>query len=118
MPATSLADTESAAANAFIARWQGVTYTNASKLASPQSFVTELCALLGVPAPLPSGAQDYQFERPITFQHGDASTSAGRPQRAMTLAIVKVLPEPVTPSKVWYARPSLMPSTSLSIAAG
>ena len=30
-----------------------------------------------------------------------ASTSAGRPVRAMTLAIVKVLPEPVTPSSVW-----------------
>ena len=30
-----------------------------------------------------------------------ASTSAGRPVRAMTLAIVYVLPEPVTPSSVW-----------------
>ena len=29
-----------------------------------------------------------------------ASTSAGRPVCAITLAIVKVLPEPVTPSKV------------------
>ena len=36
----------------------------------------------------------------------------------MTLAIVKVLPEPVTPSSVWNDRPSSMPSTSVSIAVG
>ena len=36
----------------------------------------------------------------------------------MTFAIVKVLPEPVTPSSVWKARPSWMPSTSLAIASG
>ena len=30
-----------------------------------------------------------------------ANTIAGRPSRAITLAIVKVLPEPVTPSRVW-----------------
>jgi hypothetical protein len=30
-----------------------------------------------------------------------AKTMAGRPVRAITLAIVKVLPEPVTPSSVW-----------------
>ncbi len=34
------------------------------------------------------------------------------------LAIVKVLPEPVTPSSVWNARPSSTPSTSVSIAVG
>ena len=34
-----------------------------------------------------------------------ASTSAGRPVRAMTLAIVYVLPEPVTPSSVWNDKP-------------
>src|SRR5438105_3152959 len=45
-------------------------------------------------------------------------TSAGRPSWAMTLAIVKVLPEPVTPSKVWWGRPSPRPRTSCSIAAG
>ena len=43
---------------------------------------------------------------------------AGRPSRAITLAIVKVLPEPVTPSSVWNASPSSMPSTSCSIAVG
>ena len=61
------------AASAFIARWQGVT---ASELATAQSFVIELCALLGVEPPRHEA--HYQFERPITFTHGDGSTSAGR----------------------------------------
>jgi len=47
-----------------------------------------------------------------------AKTIAGRPSRAITLAMVKVLPEPVTPSKVWNTSPSRTPSTSLSMAAG
>ena len=47
-----------------------------------------------------------------------ASTSAARPVRAMTFAIVYVLPEPVTPSSVWYASPSVSPSISFSIASG
>ena len=63
------------AANAFIARWQGVT---ASELSSAQSFVRELCELLDVDAPHPTPEQDYMFERPITFRHGDGSSSAGR----------------------------------------
>ena len=64
---------DTAAAQAFIARWQGVT---ASELATAQSFVIELCALLGVDPP--THEPHYQFERPITFAHGDGSTSAGR----------------------------------------
>ena len=47
-----------------------------------------------------------------------ANTMAGRPILAMTLAIVKVLPEPVTPSSVWNARPSSMPSHSCAMAVG
>lgn len=62
-------------ADAFIARWQGVT---ASELSTSQSFLIDLCALLGVDTPHPTPAQDYMFERPITFAHGDGSTSAGR----------------------------------------
>jgi hypothetical protein len=62
----------------FIARWQGVALTAATELSSSQTFVLELCALLGVPTPLPTEAHDYMFERPITFAHGDGSTSAGR----------------------------------------
>ena len=64
-----------AAAQAFIARWQGVT---ASELATSQSFVIELCELLDVDRPHPSPEQAYEFERPVTFQHGDGSTSPGR----------------------------------------
>lgn len=60
---------------AFITHWQGVT---ASELSTAQSFVIDLCALLGVDKPHPTPTQDYMFERPITFQHGDGSTSAGR----------------------------------------
>ena len=62
-------------AKAFIARWQGVT---ASELATAQSFVLDLCELLEVAKPHATAAQDYMFERPITFTHGDGSTSPGR----------------------------------------
>ena len=65
-------------AHDFIARWQGVALTAATELSSSQTFVLELCALLGVPTPLPTPAHDYMFERPITFAHGDGSTSPGR----------------------------------------
>jgi hypothetical protein len=60
---------------AFIERWRGVT---ASELATAQSFVIEFCELLGVAKPHPTPEQDYMFERPVTFSHGDGSTSAGR----------------------------------------
>lgn len=59
----------------FIERWRGVT---ASELATAQSFVIELCELLGVEKPHPTDDQAYMFERPVSFQHGDGSTSAGR----------------------------------------
>ena len=67
--------TDAAAASAFINRWQGTT---ASELSTAQSFVRELCDLLGVANPHPTAALDYMFERPITFAHGDGSSSAGR----------------------------------------
>ena len=63
------------AADAFIARWQGIT---ASELSTSQSFLIDLCRLLGVDTPHPTPEQDYMFERPITFAHGDGSSSAGR----------------------------------------
>ncbi|MDP2811291.1 MAG: class I SAM-dependent DNA methyltransferase [Rhodocyclaceae bacterium] len=59
----------------FIARWAGVT---ASELATAQSFVIDLCRLLDVEAPHATPEQDYMFERPITFRHGDGGASAGR----------------------------------------
>jgi hypothetical protein len=66
---------QAASAAAFIARWRGVT---ASELSTSQSFVIQLCELLGVEPPHPTPDQRYMFERPITFQHGDGSTSPGR----------------------------------------
>ena len=36
----------------------------------------------------------------------------------MALAIVYVFPDPVTPSRVWYDKPSSTPATSASIACG
>lgn len=62
-------------AQAFIDKWTGVT---ASELSTSQSFLIDLCALLEVERPHPTPEQDYLFERPITFQHGDGSSSAGR----------------------------------------
>lgn len=66
------------AAAAFIARWAGAQATAATELATSQSFIAELCDLLGVPKPHPTADQSYQFERPVTFTHADGSTSAGR----------------------------------------
>src|ERR1700685_4754367 len=42
----------------------------------------------------------------------------GRSQRAMTFAMVNVLPEPVTPRSVWYRFPEERDPTSASIAWG
>ena len=41
-----------------------------------QSVVIELCDLLDVPRPHATAEQAYMFERPVTFRHGDGSTSA------------------------------------------
>jgi hypothetical protein len=51
---------------------------SASELATAQSFVLDFCDALGVAKPHPTPAQDYMFERPVTFVHGDGATSAGR----------------------------------------
>ncbi|MBS0485958.1 MAG: hypothetical protein JSS13_01320, partial [Proteobacteria bacterium] len=59
----------------FIAKWSGVT---ASELSTAQSFALDLCRLLGVDAPHPDAEQQYMFERPVAFAHGDGSSSAGR----------------------------------------
>ncbi|HET9032732.1 MAG TPA: DNA methyltransferase [Dokdonella sp.] len=63
------------AADDFIAKWQGIT---ASELSTSQSFLIDLCGLLGVESPHPDAEQAYMFERPISFVHGDGSTSPGR----------------------------------------
>ena len=64
-----------AAVEGFIGKWHGVT---ASELSTSQTFLIELCALLGVDTPHATPDQEYMFERPITFVHGDGGTSAGR----------------------------------------
>jgi hypothetical protein len=70
-----MADISKAASVDFIAKWSGVT---ASELSTAQSFVADLCRLLGVETPHPDTEQQYMFERPIVFSHGDGSTTAGR----------------------------------------
>ncbi len=62
-------------ASVFIAKWKDV---RASELSTSQSFLIDLCALLGVDTPHPTPAMDYMFERSVTFVHGDGSASAGR----------------------------------------
>ena len=47
-----------------------------------------------------------------------ASTRVGLLTFSMTLAIVKVLPEPVTPSRVCSSRPRFTPLARASIASG
>lgn len=59
----------------FILRWRGVA---ASELATAQTFVMDLCDLLNVPKPHATSDQEYMFERPVEFLHGDGSTSPGR----------------------------------------
>jgi hypothetical protein len=47
-----------------------------------------------------------------------AITKVGRFNRATTCAIVKVLPDPVTPSSTWPRAPSRIRAVNASIAAG
>ena len=71
-------DTNPEALDAFIERWREA---QAAEIANAQTFVIELCELLGVPRPDPATkdpARDgYVFERPVAFQDG-ASASGGR----------------------------------------
>src|SRR5512134_2066289 len=63
---------------AFIQRWEAA---DGSERANYQLFVSELCALLGVPAPDPAREDTrdnaYVFERRVTFRHGDGTESQG-----------------------------------------
>jgi restriction-modification enzyme MmeI-like protein len=64
---------------AFVERWEG---TGAQERANYVSFLKELCDVLEVPHPDPAGPDDelnaYVFERAVTFQNGDGTTSTGR----------------------------------------
>jgi hypothetical protein len=66
------------AVDAFIARWHGAS---GSERANYQLFLTELCALLGLPQPDPAREDTrdntYCFERRVIFQHGDGTQSQG-----------------------------------------
>lgn len=63
----------------FIARWKE---SGAAERANFQLFLGELCDLLGVERPHPAQADDrqnaYVFERAVTFQNPDGTTSPGR----------------------------------------
>lgn len=64
---------------AFIERWRG---SGAAEQANSQLFLGELCDLLGVPRPEPTRQDDaanaYVFEKGVTFNNGDGTTSFGR----------------------------------------
>ncbi len=64
-----------AAIERFITRW---TATTASELATAQTFVMDLCELLGVDKPHATADQEYMFERPLKEAHGDGSLSDRR----------------------------------------
>lgn len=63
----------------FLRRWEA---SGASERANYQLFLSELCDVLGVPRPDPARPEEvanaYVFEKPVTFSHGDGSTSHGR----------------------------------------
>ncbi len=62
----------------FISRWTTATGTEKSNY---QLFVTELCSFLAVPTPDPAREDTrengYVFERSVTFEYGDGTTSKG-----------------------------------------
>ncbi len=63
----------------FIARWQN---SAAAERANYALFLTQLCDLLGVPQPEPTQADvaqnAYVFERDVTFDQGDGTSTTGR----------------------------------------
>jgi hypothetical protein len=63
----------------FIERWEA---SGAAERANYQIFLTELCDVLGVPRPEPTKQDEsenaYVFEKAVTFNHSDGSTSPGR----------------------------------------
>ncbi|WP_291936433.1 DNA methyltransferase [Limnohabitans sp.] len=59
----------------FIERWH---LAAGSELATAQSFVIELCELLGVERPHATADKDYMFERPLKEGHSDGSESDRR----------------------------------------
>lgn len=66
-------------ADKFIETWKG---RDGNELGNSQSFLNELCDLLGVPRPHDpkegGTREEYSFERPVTFKHNNGKTSSGR----------------------------------------
>ena len=64
---------------AFVTRWKA---SGAAERANCQLFLAELCDLLNTPRPEPATPDDaanaYVFERSVTFNNGDGTTSPGR----------------------------------------
>jgi hypothetical protein len=62
---------------AFISRWQA---SGGAERANYTLFLTEFCDLIGVarPAPATGGLGDYRFERAVTRQENDGTTSTRR----------------------------------------
>jgi hypothetical protein len=77
LPQTSASESEHAAQ--FIERWAA---SGAAERANCQPFLSELCDLIAVPRPEPAKPDvtqnAYVFERDVTFQNQDGSTSPGR----------------------------------------
>jgi hypothetical protein len=71
--------TDSPSSDAFINRWKA---SGGAELANSQPFLIGLCDLLGVPHPEPTqpdeDANTYVFEKAVTFNNGDGTTSSGR----------------------------------------
>ena len=65
--------------DAFISRWES---SGAAERANYALFLTQLCDLLGVPQPEPTtpdtAKNAYVFERDVTFDQGDGTTTTGR----------------------------------------
>ncbi|REJ88388.1 MAG: class I SAM-dependent DNA methyltransferase [Planctomycetota bacterium] len=63
----------------FVERWSA---SGGAELANSQSFLKELCDLLDVPQPEPTQPDveenRYVFEKAVTFNNGDGTTSSGR----------------------------------------
>src|SRR5690606_33091105 len=63
----------------FVQRWEK---SAGAEMANSQLFLAELCQLLDVPQPDPTGADEslntYVFEKSVLFNNGDGTFSAGR----------------------------------------
>jgi hypothetical protein len=63
----------------FISRWRR---SSGAELASSQSFLKELCQLLGVPEPEPTQADESQnvdvFEKAISLNNGDGTEASAQ----------------------------------------